>query len=78
MILHHSHNVVNMIAIPSNYRIDRMGGIRVCDFGLAESIYTSTYVRVKNHREVKLPIKWTAPESISYGIFSEKTDMVMT
>ena len=48
------------------------------DFGLAESIYTSTYVRVKNHKEVKFPIKWTAPESISYGIFSEKTDMVVT
>ena len=59
------------------YRIDRTGSIRVSDFGLAESIYTSTYVRVKNHKEVKLPIKWTAPESISYGIFSEKTDMVM-
>ena len=59
------------------YRIDRMGSIRVSDFGLAESIYTLTYVRVKNHKEVKLPIKWTAPESISYGIFSEKTDMVV-
>ena len=47
------------------------------DFGLAESIYTTTYIRVKNHKEMKLPIKWTAPESVNYGIFSEKTDMVM-
>ena len=65
-----------IVIIIVHCRIDRAGSIRVSDFGLAESIYTSTYVRVKNHKEVKLPIKWTAPESISYGIFSEKTDMV--
>ena len=53
------------------------GNIRVSDFGLAESIYTTTYLRVENHKGVKLPIKWTAPESISYGIYSEKTDMVV-
>ena len=50
--------------------------IKVSDFGLSESIYNSTYLRFKNDIEVKLPVKWTAPESISDGVYSEKTDMV--
>ena len=47
------------------------------DFGLSESIYTTTYLRIENHKGAKIPVKWTAPESISYGIYSEKTDMVL-
>ena len=46
------------------------------DFGLSESIYTKTYFRLENHKEVKLPVKWAAPESISDGVYSEKSDMV--
>ena len=52
------------------------GIIKVSDFGLSESIYNLTYLRFKNNKEVKLPVKWTAPESISDGVYSEKTDMV--
>ena len=62
--------------IDNRHRIDGQGIIRVSDFGLSESIYTKTYFRLENHKGVKLPVKWAAPESISYGIYSEKTDMV--
>ena len=48
------------------------------DFGLSESIYTKTYLRLENHKDLKFPVKWSAPESISDGIFSEKTDIVNT
>ena len=47
------------------------------DFGLSESIYTKTYLRLENHKDLKFPVKWSAPESISDGIFSEETDIVI-
>ena len=65
--------IVNFL---NHCRIDRQGRIKVSDFGLSESIYNSTYLILKNLKEVKLPVKWTAPESINDGVYSEKTDMV--
>jgi len=48
--------------------------IQVADFGLAESTYTKSYFRQDHNAGVKLPIKWMAPESLTDGVFSEKTD----
>ena len=51
--------------------------IKVADFGLSESLDSSKeYFRQNQDQEIKLPIKWLAPECISDGIFSEKTDVV--
>ncbi len=51
--------------------------VKVADFGLSESIDISKdYFRQGEEEGVKLPIKWLALESISDGIFSEKTDVV--
>jgi len=51
--------------------------IKVADFGLSEDIYTSTYYRQrKTDTTVKLPMRWMAPESITDGIFTEKSDIV--
>ena len=51
--------------------------IKVADFGLAESLDTNkNYFRQGQDNIVKLPMKWLAPESISDGVFSEKTDVV--
>ena len=50
--------------------------IKVADFGLSESTYTKTYLRVKEGSGIKLPIKWMSPESLTDGVFSEKTDVV--
>lgn len=51
--------------------------IKVADFGLSESIDTTKeYFRQNQDNCIKLPIKWLAPESISDGLFSEKTDVV--
>jgi len=52
--------------------------IKVADFGLAESTYTKSYFRQDQNAGVKLPIKWMAPESLTDGVFSEKTDVVST
>ena len=59
----------------------RLGGnmvIKIADFGFSEKMYTRAYVRTVLDGVVKLPVKWMAPESICYGLFSEKSDVVRT
>ena len=52
--------------------------IKISDFGLTEDVFERNYYRQgKSHGErVKLPVKWMAPESLSDGHFSEKSDVV--
>ncbi len=50
--------------------------IKVADFGLSENTYSKTYFREKGGSGVKLPIKWMALESLTDGVFSEKSDVV--
>ena len=49
--------------------------VKIADFGFSEKLYTKAYVRMITDG-VKLPVKWMAPESICYGMFSEKSDVV--
>ena len=51
--------------------------IKVADFGLSETIDPSKdYFRQDKSEGMKLPVKWLAPECLSDGMFSEKTDVV--
>ena len=52
--------------------------IKITDFGLSEDVYERSYFRQGCGRgeDVKLPIKWMAPESLNDGHFSEKSDVV--
>ena len=51
--------------------------IKITDFGLSEDMYMRNYFRQGMAGEVvKLPVKWMAPESLSDGHFSEKSDVV--
>ena len=60
-------------------RIDENFVIKVADFGLSEDIYSRNYFRQDEDGEapVKLPVRWMALESLSDGIFSEMTDVVI-
>ena len=46
----------------------------VGDFGLARDIYSTDYYRAWS--ETRLPVKWMAPEALTDGISTEKTDVV--
>ena len=59
----------------SMYRMDISYVIKVADFGLSESM-EKEYYRQDQTIGIKLPLKWMAPESIEYGVFSEKSDVV--
>lgn len=51
--------------------------IKVADFGLSESMDTTKdYFKLMQDSTIKLPIKWLAPECVTDGKFSEKTDVV--
>ena len=49
--------------------------MKVGDFGLAEDMYSTGYVREGN-KSVKIPYKWMPPESLEEGVFSESSDVV--
>ena len=58
-------------------RIDSHFLIKITDFGLSEDVFLRNYFREGSDGEkVKLPVKWMAPESLSDGLFSEKSDVV--
>ena len=51
--------------------------IKITDFGLSEDVFVKNYFRQGAvEGSVKLPVKWMAPESLSDGHFSEKSDVV--
>ena len=56
-------------------RMNSNGVIKVSDFGLTEDIYTRNYFR-QSKNGAKLPLKWMALESIKFGMFTEKSDVV--
>ena len=50
--------------------------IKVADFGLSVNIGAKEYYRLTKHMDVKLPVKWMAPESLADYVFSEMSDVV--
>ena len=65
-----------MCAYIMHYRIDLNMVIKVADFGLAVNTGAKEYYRLTNQTDIKLPLMWMAPESLSDYIFSEMSDVV--
>jgi len=47
--------------------------VKIGDFGMARDIYEMDYYRKEN--KGLLPVRWMAPESLEYGIFTSKSDV---
>lgn len=49
--------------------------VKIADFGLSRDVYRSDYYRVED-RHRALPVRWMAVESLTFGLFSSKSDVV--
>ena len=68
--------MLRMCAYIMHYRIDLNMVIKVADFGLAVNTGAKEYYRLTNQTDIKLPLMWMAPESLSDYMFSEMSDVV--
>ena len=50
--------------------------MKVADFSLSVNIGTKEYYHLTKHVDVKLPVKWMAPESLADYKFSEMSYVV--
>ena len=50
--------------------------IKVADFSLSVNMGAKEYYCLIKYEDVKLPVKWMAPESLADYIFSEMSDVV--
>ncbi len=47
--------------------------VKIADFGLARGVYDKDYYRVAGR--AVLPVRWMAPESLLYGVFTTASDV---
>ena len=47
--------------------------IKLADFGLSRDIYEKEYYKIGG--QTLLPVRWMAPESLVYGIFTTAADV---
>ena len=57
------------------FRMDDNYCVKVADFGLSRDVYEKEYYSSRD-KTTKLPVKWMAPESLDFGMYSSKSDVV--
>ena len=59
------------------YRINSSEKVKIGDFGLSRDIYVTDYYKYET-KDRPLPVRWMALESLNYGKYTVKSDMVST
>ena len=66
------NNFVHRDLAARNILVGQDNRVKVSDFGLMRQIYEDVYTTKKTK---KLPVKWMAPESIEFSVFTIKSDV---
>lgn len=64
------------LRLTSVFRLDETFTVKVADFGMARDIYDKEYYSIQDRKQVKLPVKWMAIESLQTQKFTTKSDVV--
>ncbi len=59
----------------STFRLDSTLCLKICDYGLSRELYEKYYYDAD---DTKIPYKWLAPECLSEGRYTSKSDVVGT
>uniref|UniRef100_A0A1I7TZ56 Protein kinase domain-containing protein n=1 Tax=Caenorhabditis tropicalis TaxID=1561998 RepID=A0A1I7TZ56_9PELO len=58
-----------------NILVTKTKVVRVADFGLAKKHLNKTYYRLKVTKDVQIPVRWMAPESLENYMYTQKSDV---
>ncbi len=61
--------------ITIHFRVDNMMHVKIGDFGMAKETYIEDYYTTAN-ADSYIPLRWMAPECITLGRYSIKSDVV--
>jgi serine/threonine protein kinase len=68
-----SKKIVHRDLALRNILLNNSHEVKICDFGLAQSLGTNNHYKLETERP--LPLKWYAPETLTSWVFTHKSDV---